>query len=63
MKKLNRVFLAVEKLELTMKHPDKPCEQEALHGFHLEFVSIIHHLPARFDDSKLSIKIVSTSGR
>ena len=63
MKKLDTVIQLVDKLEFTMKHPDKPCEQEALHGFHLEFVSIIHRLPERFNHSTLSIKIVSTSGR
>ena len=59
MKAADPIIKLVDKLDLTMKHPDNTCEQEALHGFHLELVSIIQRLPARFDDSKLSIKIIS----
>ena len=59
MKKLDPIIKLVDKLYFMMKHPTNTCEQEALHGFHLELVSIIQRLPARFDDSKLSIKIIS----
>ena len=49
-----------ERLEIEMKPPEIPCDLPE-HGFHLEFASLLLELPSRFNDRKISIKVISNA--
>ena len=58
---METVIQLVEYLDLTIRPPTTQCP-DGLHGSHLELATLLLRLPERFNESKVSVKIISNTG-